>query len=298
MRLWILTIILLAIIIGGVCSYVLYNKANTVTSDKTWSPMIEVTPNTPSVGDSVKIYVELVYSGSKGVNVNPFELRSKYSTNLTIIDLVRNSTYLSRSLGYSYRNTDLNEKPIMIKPGDRIGIGYTEIIFTRPGRYEIKAHVKGPGLITNEATAEIEVKPKTIRISYENESRVNDWILSVRVEPKNPTVHDNLTLKISLRYVGNNEFKVEGSVPLIKMVKLVHVNGTDYWSMAIPSHISYIDVKPGYNQSFKFIVGEKAPFPHKFVPGIYKVEVYATGYTPEGRSLDITVTLFIEIEGS
>jgi len=261
----------------------------------TWSPVIEVTPSTPSVGDLVRIYVKLVYTGSREVLVNPFKLRSMYSVNLTIVNLKKKSVYLSRLLGYKGVGSD--ERTITIKPGDSLGIGYTEVVFVRPGSYLIKAHISGSGLAIskNEVTFELKVKPKTLRISYVNTSEVNDWMLTLKVKPEDPTVNDNLTLEVLLRYVGSSEFKVEAAVPLIKSIEITHIRGVDSWGIAIPSHISYIDVKPGYQQSFTFIVGPKAPFPHRFVAGVYKVEVRATGYTPKGYPVDITVTLFIRV---
>lgn len=296
-RLWIFAVMLLVFLVGGVYSYIWYSNSNHnslyETNTVIWGPLIEVIPSAPTVGDSVIVYVKLVYSGLNEVYVNPFELRTKYSVNLTIVDLEGKSIYLSRSLGY--KGADVDRRTVVIKPGGSIGIGYTEIVFIKSGFYAIKAHVDGPELTINEVVVELEVKPKVVEIGYENASRVDDWILTLRVKPENPTVRDNLTLEISLRYVGNDSFKMEAPVPLIKMVKMIHAKGIDSWSVAIPSHVSYIDVKPGFNQSFKFTVGPKASFPHEFSHGIYKVETYAIGYTFEGRPIDITVTLFIEI---
>lgn len=302
MRLWIFTIVLLTLLTGGVYGYIqyinsksLYEASTLSTSTQSLEPLVEVVPSTPSVGDSVMVYIKLVYLGSNRVYVNPFELRTKYIINLTIIDLERESIYLSRSLGY--KEASLNERTIMVKPGDSIGIGYAEVVFLKPGRYAIKAYIDGPELTTNEATVELEVKPEAVRISYESTTRVDDWILALRVKPEKPTTHDNLTLEVSLMYAGSDKFKIRVSVPLIKMIKMIHIEGIDSWSIAIPSHISGIDVEPGYNQSFKFTVGPEAPFPHKFTQGVYKVEVYAIGYTPKGYPIDTTITLFIRIEG-
>ncbi len=305
-RIWIFIIMLLALLVGVVYAYTwytnggsghnsMYETNSVMISAQTWSPIIEVIPSTPSVGDSVMVYVKLTYSGSKEINVNPFELRSKYSINLTIVDLARGSIYLSRSL--SHEEVDLNERTITVKPGDRVSIDYIKVIFVEPGRYAIRAHVDGPELAASEAVVKFEVKPGVVNVSHENMSRVGDWVLTLRVEPENPTVHSNLTLEVSLKYVGNESFRVMASVPLIKMVKLVHVNGVDSWSIAIPSHVSYIDIKPGYNQSFRFTIGPEATIQHSFTPGVYKAEAHAIGYTYEGRTIDITVTLFIRIVG-
>jgi len=287
--------ILLISLTGGIYGYIQYsnNYSKTINQLVRYSINIEVTPSTPLVGDLVKVYVKLVYLGLEEVYVNPFELRAKYTTNLTIVDLEGESIYLSRSL--SYNKSDLNERTIMIKSGDSIGIGYAEIVFVKPGRYAIKAHVDGPGLITNEATVELEVIPKLIEIRYENTSRIDDWILTLRVKPENPTIHDNLTLEILLKYVGNEKFTINVSVPLVKMVKMINVKGADRWDIAIPSHTSDINIEPGYSQSFNFTIGPKAQFSHEFMPGIYKVVVYATGYTSKEYPINITVTLFIRL---
>jgi hypothetical protein len=191
----------------------------------------------------------------------------------------------------------LDEKAVLVEPGDKIGIGYVELVFTKPGRYIIKASINGPNLTSNEAAMEIIVKPKPIKVNYENETSVYNWTLSIRIEPEHPTIHDNLTLEVSLKYTGNNTFKVEGALPLIKSVKLTHANGTDYWSIATPQHISIISIKPGYNQTLRFTLGEEPQFPHRFTPGIYKLEANATIYTPKGQPIDTSVALFIEIEG-
>lgn len=302
MRISYATSAIILILLVSTSAYLIHNENiinhNSIVKEKStsptsllWEPVVSIEPRNVSVGDVVTVYVDLVYHGNKSL-INPFKIRSYYTTILTVYDESSNITYTKSILHYNSSN---EAKSILFKPGYKVSLGYMELFFTKPGTYRITAIISGPNISKIEINKQLIVKPGSIIEKNSTKVELDSWIMIVNVSSRVIDTNDNLTVHVTLKYTGNKEFNVIAKVPLIKMIRILQAQGQDYWSIAVPYHSEQITIKPGYTKTFEFNIGPNATFNHKFKPGIYRIEVLGTGYMETGNSINLIGTLFIQI---
>jgi hypothetical protein len=271
-------------------------------SEPLWRPVIDLNPAEPAVGDEVRVNVCLLWLGPGGPLFDPSELRANYTASLKITDSRTESVYISRE----FTNEPPGDRRYMsIRENQEVGLGDVGFVFTMDGEYVAEASVASPNLSVGTAQRAINVGPGTIEEKYEAENRVGDWVLDVRVTPTDITVDDNIAVEATMKYTGSDNFRVFASQPFINQLRVMSVDGTDFWGTAIPSVTGEVEVYPQLSQGFRFVAGPNAANvggpnvvgeSHIFVPGMYRVEVSAVGCNPDGSQVGITVVLFIEVK--
>jgi len=260
-----------------------------------WSPVINLHPAEPTVGDEVVVDVCLLSLAPERTRIDLFELMANYTASLKIIDSRTGSVYLSKEFTHEPPG---GKEYVSVGENETVGLGYVEFVFTTDGEYVAEVSVAGPNLSVNTVRRVINVRPGTIEKRPEVEKRVGNWVLNVRITPTDIAESDPMTVEATIRYVGPDSFRVMAPQPFIKMIKAVSTDGTDFWGVAIPSIVREVEVYPQFSQSFRFVVGPDADWPHRFVPGMYRVEVCAVGCNPDGNQVDITAVLFMDVKAS
>ncbi len=289
-----ISILICAVLVGyGIANTpALLNHSN-IRSNGLWQPTIIISPSPPQTNQETIITVGLKYCGSKYTKIDPLALRTWYKINITIIDLDNRTVYFNKCIVHN--KIVPPEHLIKIKPGMKIGIYSTALIFTDPGKYIIKVTITGPRLVKTYISKTILVHKGSMNNLQFTSNPF--WELYLDVSPRNPSTSDNIIVTVTLRYVGNQVFTVTEDIPLIKSVSILGVRGQDYWSIAIPSHPATITIKPGYNETFKFVIGPTGEFPHTFKPGLYRVVVHALIKDMNGHYLRLTKSMYIRIRG-